>query len=56
MEADAIVLKIMLFLYWTIVRHPAQWNPIFALHQQLKLIKQKVKLSEWSTEAEKYPS
>lgn len=56
MKADEILFKMILFLYWTIVSHPTQWNGIFSLHQELKLIKQKVKLSEWSTEAEKYPN
>lgn len=46
----------ILFLNWKIVNHSAQGNGIFSLHQELKLIKQKVKASEWSTETEKQPS
>lgn len=58
MKAAEILFKSIVFLHWKIVSNPAYKNGTHTcpLHQELKLIKQTLKLSKWPTQAKKYQS
>lgn len=56
MKAAEILLKSTLFLHWKNYKHPCiqKWHSYLSTHQELKLIKETLKLSKWSKQAEKH--